>query len=181
VIFRNSALADSCKIVTPSLSYANVCDQTLPMSREQDWQILFVEDNPADVRLFQQALRITGARHQVTVVDNGEDAADLLFKRGQYTGAGRPDLILLDLNLPKKNGLELLREVKLNSSLKQIPVIILTSSDSHSDINKAYESGANMYLLKPSNLDEVERLMDIVSTAWLQTAMLPSRSRKATH
>lgn len=151
------------------------------MFREQDWQILFVEDNPADVRLFRQALRDTGARHQITVVDDGEDAADLLFQRGQYAGARRPDLILLDLNLPKKSGLEVLREIKIHPHLKRIPVIILTSSASHSDINTAYEMGANMYLLKPSNLDEVEQLMDIVATAWLQTAMLPPRNGKSSH
>lgn len=148
------------------------------MFREQVSQILFVEDNPADVRLFRQALIDTGARPQITVVDDGEDAADLLFKRGQYAGAKPPDLILLDLNLPKKNGLELLKEIRTHPDLKRIPVIVLTSSASHSDINSAYESGANMYLLKPSNLDEVERLMDTVVMAWLRTAILPPRNGK---
>ncbi len=149
------------------------------MAREQESNILFVEDNPADVRLFRQALLDTGAQHQMTVVDDGEDAADLLFKRGQYAGATRPDLILLDLNLPKKNGLDLLREIRADPGLRRIPVVVLTSSASHFDINKAYDYGANMYLLKPSNLDEIERLMDTVARAWLQTAMLPSRNGKS--
>jgi two-component system response regulator len=115
-------------------------------------QILLVEDNPADVRLIREALRHTEASYSLSVVDDGEKAIDFLRDRAP---GSFPDLVLLDLNLPRKSGAEVLVEIKGDRRLKRIPVVILTSSRSERDVNTAYDSGANSYLRKPADLDHL--------------------------
>ncbi|MGH9626210.1 MAG: response regulator [Bryobacteraceae bacterium] len=135
--------------------------------------ILLIEDNLADVRLFRRALQQTEMRHCLSVLHDGEDAVEYLFRRGEHAGAIVPDLIVLDLNLPRKSGLEILKEIRADRALKRTPVVVLTSSAHQSDVNTAYENGANMYLLKRHSLAEIEDMVHFIATTWLETATLP--------
>lgn len=118
-------------------------------------RILLAEDNPGDVLLFREALRVCKVAHELTVADDGEKALKLLEKAGTAEGGTRPDLIVLDVNLPRRSGQEILRWVRGNPTLAGVPVIILTSSASPDDRTKAMESGANLYVQKSSDLDEI--------------------------
>jgi len=114
-----------------------------------DWQpvqILLVEDNPGDVDLTKEALDAAKVANHLHVVDDGADAVDFLFKRGKYADAPRPDIILLDLNLPRKDGRQVLAEIKADSVLAQIPVVVLTTSQAEEDVLRAYELHANCYI-----------------------------------
>jgi CheY-like chemotaxis protein len=113
--------------------------------------ILFVEDNPGDVRLIQEILREARVNHTLVVAEDGEEALNILQKKGKFAGAARPDLILLDLNLPKKRGLEVLREIKKDAQLQAIPVVILTSSKDEADVLAGYDLDVNAYVTKPVN------------------------------
>lgn len=144
------------------------------VSGHQAVNILLIEDNPADVRLFRRALEHGAAPHKLAVLEDGEEASEYLLRRGNHSSAPVPDLIVLDLNLPRKNGLEILKEIRSDANLRRTPVIILTSSARQSDVNAAYESGANMYLLKRRSLPEIEELVRFIATAWLETAALPA-------
>lgn len=137
-------------------------------------RILLVEDNPGDIRLTQEALKESHTDVHLDVVTDGEQAVDFLYKRGKFTNAKRPSLILLDLNLPKKNGIEVLKEIKVDDSLKKIPVIVLTTSDADHDINKAYALHANCYILKPVDFDDFAKVIRLVETFWFNTAKLTS-------
>lgn len=136
-------------------------------------RILLVEDNPADIRLTKEALKESDSETILDVVTDGEEALDFLFLRNTHSTAQRPDIILLDLNLPKRTGLEVLKEVKADESLKKIPVIVLTTSDAHHDITRAYEAHANCYILKPVDFDEFAEVIRLIETFWLRTAKLP--------
>jgi CheY-like chemotaxis protein len=116
--------------------------------------ILIVEDNPGDVRLIQEILREAQVHHTLTVAEDGEEALNILQKKGKFAGAAYPNLILLDLNLPKKKGLEVLREIKRDAQLKGIPVVILTSSKDEEDIFAGYDLDVNAYVTKPVNFDQ---------------------------
>jgi two-component system, chemotaxis family, response regulator Rcp1 len=116
--------------------------------------ILFVEDNPGDVRLIQEILGEARVNYTLAVAEDGEVALDMLKKTGKYARATRPDLILLDLNLPKKRGLEVLREIKQDPQLKDIPVVILTSSRDGDDILAGYGLNIDAYVTKPVNFDQ---------------------------
>lgn len=135
-------------------------------------RILLVEDNPGDIRLTQEALKESQMDVHLDVVTDGEQAIDFLMKRQRFTEAVRPHLILLDLNLPKKNGLEVLKEIKVDESLKKIPVIVLTTSDADHDINKAYSLHANCYILKPVDFDDFAKVIRLVESFWFNTAKL---------
>ena len=135
-------------------------------------RILLVEDNPGDIRLTQEALKESQMDIHLDVVTNGEQAVDFLCKRGNFAEAIRPHLILLDLNLPKKNGIEVLKEIKADESLKKIPVIVLTTSDADHDINKAYSLHANCYILKPVDFDDFAKVIRLVESFWFNTAKL---------
>jgi CheY-like chemotaxis protein len=137
-------------------------------------RILLVEDNPGDIRLTQEALKESHTDVHLDVVTDGEQAVDFIYKRGKFTNAKRPSLILLDLNLPKKNGIEVLKEIKVDDSLKKIPVIVLTTSDADHDINKAYALHANCYILKPVDFDDFAKVIRLVETFWFNTAKLTS-------
>ncbi len=135
--------------------------------------ILLVEDNPADVLLTTEALKECSTPFTMTAVNNGEEASDYLNCRGRYPDAVRPDIILLDINLPKKNGFELLSEIKENPGLKRIPVIILTTSSAKQDVLSAYELYANSYIIKPIDFDDFLRVIRSLENFWFDTATIP--------
>lgn len=137
-------------------------------------QILLVEDNPGDVRLVREALQESDTPLQLNVVEDGEQALDFLSQRGSYGEAPRPDLVLLDLHLPKKSGHEVLVEIKSSDLWRSIPVLVYTSSDAAQDVNAAYDRYANCYVRKPSNLDEVVQVLRSIEMFWLRRTRLPS-------
>jgi CheY-like chemotaxis protein len=149
------------------------------MSREDDniVEVLLVEDNAADVRLLREGLAECGGRFRLNVVTNGEHAVDYVFRRGEFKLAPRPDLIILDFNLPCKNGAEVLEEIKRDPELKRIPVVVLTSSRSEQDVIAAYERGANCFLRKPTTLDQIYDLSRTITHHWFELAVLPSPAR----
>jgi CheY-like chemotaxis protein len=135
--------------------------------------ILLVEDNPGDIRLTQESLRESILINKIHVVTDGIEASDFLFKREKYKNAPMPDLIILDLNLPKKDGTALLTEIKEDSTLKRIPVVILTSSKAEEDILKAYNHHANCYITKPMDLDKFTKVVSLIEYFWLSVVTLP--------
>lgn len=139
--------------------------------------ILLVEDNRGDVRLIQEALKSTAAQCQVVVARDGMEAMAYLRQNGDYGDAMRPDLILLDLNLPKKDGREVLAEIKADSNLKHIPVVVLTTSRNDEDISKSYDLHVNCYISKSRNLPQLFKIVRGIEEFWLETATLPSEER----
>ena len=137
--------------------------------------ILLVEDNVGDVRLTREALREADVAVELTAVPDGDQALAFLRREGEYAGARRPDLILLDLNLPKKNGLEVLEEIKRDPDLRRTPVIMLTTSSSARDIAGCYDRGVNCYVVKPLDLDDFTRLVQAINAFWFEVAVLPPR------
>ena len=135
--------------------------------------ILLVEDNPADVLLTAEALREGGVSHDLNVVNNGADAIAYVRSRGKYSDSVLPDIILLDINLPKKNGFEVLAELKEDPKLKHIPVIILTTSSAKQDISKAYDLHANCYIVKPIELDDFFGILKSIEDFWFTIVKLP--------
>ena len=135
--------------------------------------ILLVEDNPGDVRLVQETFQDGKIYNQLQIARDGEQAMDYLRKRGDYQDAPQPDLILLDLNLPKKNGAEVLEEIKTDPDLHKIPVIILTASKAEEDIARAYDHYANCYLTKPIDLNLFISVVQQIKTFWLTIVQLP--------
>lgn len=136
-------------------------------------EILLVEDNPGDVRLTQEALRYARMPNHLSVVRDGEEAIEFLNRRGGYAEAPRPQLILLDLNLPRKSGAQVLEEIKAAPSLRSIPVIILTTSHADDDINDAYDMNANCYISKPVDLDRFLRVIKSIDEFWFSVVLLP--------
>ena len=135
--------------------------------------ILLIEDSPGDIRLVQEALKEGRLYNRLFIVRDGVEGLDFLLKRNHYQEAVRPDLILLDLNMPKKDGREVLAEIKLHEDLKRIPVVILTTSSSEADILKTYNLHANCYIVKPLNLDEFIRVVRSIESFWLSIVKLP--------
>jgi CheY-like chemotaxis protein len=136
-------------------------------------EILLVEDNQGDARLVKEALREGQVRTNLSVVPDGVEAMAFLRKQGSYGGAPRPDLILLDLNLPKKDGREVLSEVKSDAGLKRIPVVVLTTSEAEQDILTTYELHANWYIIKPIGLDQFITVVKSILDFWLTVVALP--------
>jgi chemotaxis family two-component system response regulator Rcp1 len=136
-------------------------------------EVLLIEDNPGDVRLTREAFRTANKAVQLHVAADGVEALAFLQRTGVHAGAPRPDLILLDLNLPKMDGREVLARIKQDSSLKLIPTFILTTSDAESDIVKSYQLQANCYLTKPVQLEAFERLVLSLNDFWLTKVKLP--------
>jgi two-component system, chemotaxis family, response regulator Rcp1 len=136
-------------------------------------QILLVEDNPGDVGLTLEALKEATLPNKLTVVKNGADALSLLRRQGQHAGAARPDLILLDLNLPKKDGRKVLAEIKGDDNLKRIPVVVLTTSDDEQDVLESYNLHANCYIVKPLDLDRFITVVKSIEDFWLRIVVLP--------
>jgi chemotaxis family two-component system response regulator Rcp1 len=135
--------------------------------------ILLVEDNPGDVRLTIEALKEAKVLNKLTTVSDGVEALDYLKQRNKYAQATRPDLVLLDLNLPKKDGREVLAEIKSDAQLKRIPVVILTTSKAETDILKAYNLHANCYVTKPVDLDQFLVVVKSIEDFWLTVVKLP--------
>ncbi|MBI4649815.1 response regulator [Candidatus Desantisbacteria bacterium] len=140
-------------------------------------EILLVEDNPADVRLTTEALKDEKILNNLYVVTDGVEAIDFLHKKGKYSNAVRPDLILLDLNLPKKDGREVLKEIKNDDDLKIIPVVVLTISKSEVDILKSYNLHANCYINKPVDLIEFIKVTKSIQEFWLTIVKLPPKNQ----
>jgi chemotaxis family two-component system response regulator Rcp1 len=138
-------------------------------------EILLVEDNPGDADLAREALESTKIRNTLSVVSDGEEAMAFLCHTGKHAGASRPDLILLDLNLPKKDGREVLAEIKSNDDFKRIPVVILTTSKAEEDILKTYNLHANCYITKPIDLNQFISVVKAVEDFWLTIVKLPPR------
>jgi two-component system, chemotaxis family, response regulator Rcp1 len=135
-------------------------------------EVLLVEDNPGDVRLTQEVFRAANRGIQLHVAWDGEEAMDFLERRGTHAYRPRPDLILLDLNLPKIDGREVLRRIKAHADLKMIPTIILTTSESKADILESYRLHANCFLSKPVQLDAFESLVKSINDFWLTNVKL---------
>jgi CheY-like chemotaxis protein len=140
-------------------------------------QILLVEDNPGDVGLTIEALKEAKVLNKLTVVKDGIEALSLLRRQGQHAHATRPDLILLDLNLPKKDGREVLAEIKADDNLKRIPVIILTTSQNEQDVVKSYNLYANCYITKPLDLDQFIKVVKSIEDFWLGIVVLPKNGK----
>ncbi len=133
-----------------------------------------VEDNPGDVRLTKEAFKEGKICNRLHVAVDGEEAMSYLRHQGQYADAPRPNIILLDLNLPKKDGREVLAEIKRDHDLKSIPVVILTSSEAHEDIAKSYQLHANCYINKPVDLQKLIGIVQSIDRFWFHTVTLPS-------
>ncbi len=138
-------------------------------------EILLVEDNPADIRLAQEAFKDAKVRNILHTVGDGVEAMAFLRRQGKYADAARPDLILLDLNLPKKDGREVLAEIKTDERLKLIPVVILTVSKDEEDILKTYNLHANCYITKPIDFEQFMKVVKGIEEFWLTIVKLPPK------
>lgn len=136
-------------------------------------EILLIEDNLGDIRLIKEAFKEGKIINRVSVVEDGEAAMAFLRREGPYAGAVRPDLILLDLNLPKKDGREVLAEIKADEDLKRIPVVILTTSQAEEDILRTYDLHANCYVTKPVDLEQFLAVVRSIEDYWLAIVKLP--------
>jgi two-component system, chemotaxis family, response regulator Rcp1 len=137
--------------------------------------ILLVEDNPGDVRLTREALKEAKFRNELHVVSDGVEAVDYLRRKGAFASVLRPHLILLDLNLPRKDGREVLAEIKNDPDLRRIPVVVLTTSEAEVDILKAYDLHANCYISKPVDIDQFMTVVRAIEDFWLTVVKIPPR------
>jgi chemotaxis family two-component system response regulator Rcp1 len=138
-------------------------------------EVLLIEDNPADVRLMQEALKDSKILNNLHVTNDGEAAMSFLRRKGEYAGVPEPHLILLDLNLPGKDGREVLDEIKNDPALKHIPVVIVTTSAAEEDILKSYCHHANCYVTKPVDLDQFIKVVNAIEDFWLTIVKLPNK------
>jgi chemotaxis family two-component system response regulator Rcp1 len=136
-------------------------------------EILLVEDNPGDVRLVREVFKDARVSNNIHVAEDGVEAMAFLRKEGRFADSVRPDLVLLDLNLPKKDGREVLTEIKTDDALKRIPVIVLTTSSAEEDIMKSYSEYANSYITKPINLEQFIKVIRSIEDFWLTIVKLP--------
>lgn len=142
-----------------------------PISRPIE--ILLIEDNPGDVRLTKEALRTAKTPNRIRVAEDGIQAIEMLFRQGEYARDPLPDLILLDLNLPRKDGREILKEIKADPTLRRIPVIVFTTSRAEPDIAWAYDMQANCYITKPMDFQQFLKVARAIEEFWLNTVRLP--------
>jgi chemotaxis family two-component system response regulator Rcp1 len=147
---------------------------TVPSNREP-LEILLIEDNPGDIRLAEELFKECEVPTRLSIARDGEEAMACLRREGRFAATPRPDLILLDLNLPRKDGHEVLAEVKSDPALRRIPVVVLTTSSADRDILKSYDLHANCYLTKPVPLDEFIAVVQSIKGFWLQIVKLPNR------
>lgn len=141
--------------------------------QERHWNILLVEDNPADIRLTQEALKELRVQHRLEVAEDGIAALRYLTAVFEDQLGTRPDIILLDINLPRMNGLEVLAVIKATEQMKTIPVIVMSSSSAHEDVASAYRLNANCYTQKPMEMEQFIDVMKNIRSFWLETALLP--------
>ncbi len=142
-------------------------------SVDKEVHILLIEDNMGDIRLIQEVLKEAGLQHHLHTVTDGEEAVDYLKKEGKHTLAPTPHLIFLDLNLPKKDGREILAEIKSSDKLKLIPVVVFSSSEAEKDIVRSYELNANCYVVKPFDFNLFSQAIQSIQHFWLNVAKLP--------
>jgi len=140
--------------------------------------ILVVEDNPGDARLIKEVLKSNKIYNSLYIAEDGVEAIDFLNKKGKFSDAPRPDLIFLDLNLPRKDGREVLAEIKGDKRFKQIPVVIMTMSQSDEDILKSYQLHANCYVTKPIDLDQFVKVVESIEDFWFSLVKLPSKRER---
>jgi two-component system, chemotaxis family, response regulator Rcp1 len=145
----------------------------LTRSNGRPVEILLIEDNPGDVRLTREALKDAKVVNNLSVVGDGEAALEFLHRRGKHAGAPRPDLILLDLNLPRKDGREVLEEIKVDPELKVIPVVVLTTSKAEEDVIRSYRLHANCYIAKPVDFNRFMEVIRQLENFWLEVVRLP--------
>lgn len=138
-------------------------------------EILLVEDNKGDVGLIEEVLEDAKIRKHLHIAEDGEEAMLFLHGEGEFRGSPRPDIILLDLNSPKKDGRDVLKEIKEDSNLRSIPVIVLTTSNSEKDIIKSYELRANAYVTKPLDLNQFIKVIESITNFWLEVVKLPTK------
>jgi CheY-like chemotaxis protein len=145
--------------------------------QKQTMEILLVEDNPGDVRLVREVFREGRVPCTFQVAVDGEEALAFLRQEGAHAGAVPPDIVILDLNLPRKDGREVLAEIKADPRLRRLPVIVLTSSAADQDVMKAYDLHANCYIVKPVDLDDYSEVVRVIEDFWLATVELPRKDR----
>lgn len=143
------------------------------MNNDQPIEILLVEDNPGDVRLTLEVMKDARVRNHMSMVKDGVEALAFLRREGDFADAPRPDLILLDLNLPKKDGREVLADIKADPTLRSIPVVVLTVSKDEEDILKSYDLYANCYVTKPINMEQFIAVVRSIEDFWLTIVKLP--------
>ena len=145
------------------------------MAAHRTVEILLVDDNIGDVVLTKEALKGAEFPNRVSVVRDGCEAIEYLRRTGKFANATRPDFVLLDINMPRKNGCEVLEEVRKDEELRLLPIVILTSSEAEDDIRRAYELGANCFVTKPADLDEMVKVVQAINHFWITIAKLPRR------
>jgi len=146
------------------------------MTANQDVEILLVDDNVGDILLTKEALKGVKFHNAVSVARDGVEALEFLRRQGKFANSPRPDLVLLDLNMPRKSGSEVLAEMKEDMDLRLIPVVVLTSSDADADVLKAYRLHANCYVTKPVDLDQMIKAVQAIDDFWMSIVKLPPRS-----
>jgi len=144
------------------------------MSEARPVEILLVEDNDGDVFLTKKAFEKAKIYNKIYVAKDGEIAMDMLYKKGEYEDMPTPDIILLDINLPKKDGKQVLEELKYDGDLKRIPVVILTSSEAEQDVLKSYDLHASSYIVKPISLENFHNIVTAVENFWFSVVVLPN-------
>ncbi len=147
------------------------------MAEPYSIDILLVEDDPGDVELTKEGLQAAKMLVNLHVVGDGEKAMKFLRKEAPYPEAVRPDIILLDLNMPRKSGLETLQEIKADPSLRSIPVVVLTTSEAESDVVKCYDLGANCYIAKPISFEDFTRVVAMIEEFWFTIVKMPSKKK----
>jgi two-component system, chemotaxis family, response regulator Rcp1 len=147
----------------------------MPNYNTKPFDILVIEDNPGDARLIKEVLNENKILNNLTILKDGVDAMNFLHRKGEHKNAPRPDLIFLDLNLPKKDGREVLSEIKTSDVLKQIPVVIMTTSQSEEDIFKSYSLHANCYVTKPIDLEQFIKVIQSMEDFWFSLVKLPPK------
>ena len=144
-------------------------------TEERPVSVLLVEDDPGDVDLTKEALAATHLDVDLSVVVDGQEAMQYLRREGQYINAAKPDLVLLDLNMPRKDGREVLHDIKKDPDLTTIPVVVLTTSDADEDVHRAYDLGANCYVTKPAGFEQYAHVVKSVGNFWFVVVKLPGR------
>ena len=144
-------------------------------------EILLVEDSPSDTELTLEALREAKVRNHLSLVEDGVQAMQFLRQEGAYVGAPRPDLIMLDLNLPRKDGRQVLAEIKSDESLKTIPIVVLTTSRAEQDVLRAYQLSANCYITKPVDFEQFLNVVRSIESFWLFVVTLPPKGRASAY
>jgi two-component system, chemotaxis family, response regulator Rcp1 len=139
-------------------------------------EILLVEDSPSDVELTREALETAKVKSRLHVVEDGVAATDFLFRRGRFAAAPEPDIVLLDLNLPTKDGREVLAEVKTNPDLAKIPIVVLSASQAEEDVLRAYQLHANCYIAKPVDFNQFLKIISLIEQFWLKLVQLPGNA-----